>query len=105
MTNKTKDEVREAIDYLEKGLKSKCDLNCYKTEIQTLITFAQSHLGEDVGVKEIKRIITGYGQLTSKYPDKQNLLAGQNTFISCSQYDDLAAALSKEFEIKRKTKD
>ena len=47
-------------------------------------------LGED----EVRRVIAHFGQLTSKYPDKQHILAGSNTLISCSQYDDLASALA-----------
>jgi hypothetical protein len=50
--------------------------------------------------KDVRRIITIYGQLTSKYPDKAHLLVGDNTFISCSQYDDLAHAIIKEPESK-----
>ena len=46
-------------------------------------------------ISEIERIILEYGQLTSKYPDKEHLLAGENTFISCSQYDDLATAIAQ----------
>ena len=43
--------------------------------------------------EELRNIIVNAGQLTSKYPDKKHLLAGENTFISCSQYEDLAQAI------------
>jgi len=44
-------------------------------------------------VESFRDIILDFGQLTSKYRDKKHLLAGQNTFISSSQYDNLATAL------------
>lgn len=51
--------------------------------------------------KRIRGIISEYGQLTTKYPDKQHLLAGRDTFISCSQYNDLAEAIAKELKGER----
>ena len=46
----------------------------------------------------IKTIIATFGQLTSKYPDKKHLLGGDETFISASQYDDLAEAIIQHFK-------
>lgn len=43
----------------------------------------------------VKRVILKFGQLTSIYLDKKDLLAGQNTFISASQYEDLANAIQE----------
>jgi hypothetical protein len=50
-------------------------------------------LGERLTEENLRNIIFHYGQLTSKYQDKKNLLPGDNTFISCSQYEDLAQAI------------
>ena len=47
---------------------------------------------------KIRQVITEFEQLTSKYLDKQHLLAGDNTFISCNQYDDLAKVLYKAIQ-------
>ena len=55
----------------------------------------------DLSEEEIRRIITTFGQLTSKYPDKKHLLAGDNTFISCSQYDDLAKTIDTAIKKRR----
>ena len=43
---------------------------------------------------KINEIVVTFGQLTSKYPDKQHLMGGDKTFISASQYEDLIKALA-----------
>jgi hypothetical protein len=53
---------------------------------------------EEISEKKVRRIIVEHGQLTSRYPDKQHLLAGNNTYISSSQYEDLAQAIVREIK-------
>ncbi|MBU2052489.1 hypothetical protein KKH13_04770, partial [Patescibacteria group bacterium] len=45
-------------------------------------SYAKGEIGEVASREEIRKIIAHYGQLTSCYPDKRHLLAGEKTFIS-----------------------
>jgi hypothetical protein len=67
-----------------------------ETDLNNALAYAIGVLGKVKEEKDIRGIICHFGQLTSKYPDKRHLIAGDNTFISSSQYEDLAAAIVEE---------
>ena len=91
----TNDQLREAVDVWQD---ERTTITIKKLKaLQILLSLAEDKLAgrlvEPMSEEEIRRIIVDCGQQTSKYPDKHALHAGENTFISSSQYEDLAHAL------------